>query len=858
MRIGTGLTVPALRSSFQTQQSQLGSMQSIERLSSGLKINRGADDAAGLTISEKLRGQIRGLNRAITNSLDSISMAQTADAAVQENQAMLNRLRELTIQAQDGALTRTDRLEIQKEVDQLVNEIDSIAETTEFNTRKLLDGSSGYRATLDRQRFELYHMGGNTSSTISGKIEANLRLDHLGQRQELKSTILQSSHILTTASTKLKELDTLQSFEAQAALSSGVELLLKGRNRSTAVRIDGEMSLGEMGQLMERAMQTDLGMQKSEVEFVQSWGQFWVKSGAAGADGEFYITGNDAIIDGLGFSTTKQSENSSYTVHASTGSFISDSHGGNAEIGDMQLRFANLEGASIRTTNGLPVIRIIETSRFTIADTNVHGLIGPAAIQDMVSSGYSQPLQISIASGSYTFDQIVNTINTQIDSTAQSPRIRASHNGNVFELKTLDTGTTALISIVADFNTTNYLGFKTGRYEGSGGSPPTLVNPRDFTNGFTVQDPHRRVRLLFSTADGEYDQVRLESPIYPLGLYLSQDMLVSIYNGVFDTQANGLIRADINSSGRLVFQASAEMGTGQDSRFFLVDEDGSDFTFQIPHTTAVSGFFPGNPAVLIGSPSNSSRDMGYQLEGMVNFFVTDGEGNRSDNIVFSGENLLSIGQPYILAKSQIISIMDNANMGHVKVGYRFDELGRFELFSTDYGQNARVILTALDSDSDIRAQKAFGISFNSQDQGVGEKEFRAHLNRRVLNFQIGANRGQSVEIAVGDLRAKALNLDGLDVSTNELATISLGRIDRAVLTMSSTRANLGAFQQRMELLFDNLTTYSVNLTSTESKIRDADVALETVALTRERILSESSISGLQSVRQNASYILQLL
>lgn len=159
MRIGTGLTVPALRSSFQTQQSQLGSMQSIERLSSGLKINRGADDAAGLTISEKLRGQIRGLNRAITNSLDSISMAQTADAAVQENQAMLNRLRELTIQAQDGALTRTDRLEIQKEVDQLVNEIDSIAETTEFNTRKLLDGSSGYRATLDRQRFELYHMG---------------------------------------------------------------------------------------------------------------------------------------------------------------------------------------------------------------------------------------------------------------------------------------------------------------------------------------------------------------------------------------------------------------------------------------------------------------------------------------------------------------------------------------------------------------------------------------------------------------------------------------------------------------------------------------------------------------------------
>ena len=100
-----------------------GIATSIERLSSGLRINRGADDAAGLTISEKLRGQIRGLNRAVSNAQDGISLIQTAEGALSEDASILNRLRELAIQSQSDSLTSTDRLEIQKEVDQLVDEM---------------------------------------------------------------------------------------------------------------------------------------------------------------------------------------------------------------------------------------------------------------------------------------------------------------------------------------------------------------------------------------------------------------------------------------------------------------------------------------------------------------------------------------------------------------------------------------------------------------------------------------------------------------------------------------------------------------------------------------------------------------
>ena len=128
--------ISALVAQGNLSKTQNGLSTSIERLSSGLRINRGADDAAGLTISEKLRGQIRGLNRAVGNAQDGISLIQTAEGALGEDASILNRLRELAIQSQSDSLTSTDRLEIQKEVDQLVDEIDRISSTTEFNTKK--------------------------------------------------------------------------------------------------------------------------------------------------------------------------------------------------------------------------------------------------------------------------------------------------------------------------------------------------------------------------------------------------------------------------------------------------------------------------------------------------------------------------------------------------------------------------------------------------------------------------------------------------------------------------------------------------------------------------------------------------
>jgi flagellin len=115
--------------------------KSMEKLSSGLRINRAGDDAAGLAISEKMRGQIRGLDQSSRNAQDGISLIQTAEGALNETHDILQRMRELAVQGANDTNTTDDRDQIQKEMDQLLSEIDRISNNTQFNTQTLLDGN---------------------------------------------------------------------------------------------------------------------------------------------------------------------------------------------------------------------------------------------------------------------------------------------------------------------------------------------------------------------------------------------------------------------------------------------------------------------------------------------------------------------------------------------------------------------------------------------------------------------------------------------------------------------------------------------------------------------------------------------
>ena len=158
--------VPALNAWRNMGVNQSHLSKSLERLSSGLRINRAADDAAGLTISEKMRGQISGLTMASKNAQDGISLIQTAEGGLNETHSILQRMRELGVEAANDTLTSSDREEIQKEVDQLIDEIDRIGNTTEFNTKKLLNGSLAQTLTDDSDFFDAVEATSDTKDGV--------------------------------------------------------------------------------------------------------------------------------------------------------------------------------------------------------------------------------------------------------------------------------------------------------------------------------------------------------------------------------------------------------------------------------------------------------------------------------------------------------------------------------------------------------------------------------------------------------------------------------------------------------------------------------------------------------------------
>lgn len=152
--------------------------KNLEKLSSGYKINRAGDDAAGLAISEKMRGQIRGLDMATKNAQDSISLIQTAEGALNETHAILQRMRELAVQSSNDTNVTADRNALQLEINSLAQEITRISTDTEFNTQKLLNGKFGAAigsagsATANVANSKVFHIGANSGQSINLSIKS--------------------------------------------------------------------------------------------------------------------------------------------------------------------------------------------------------------------------------------------------------------------------------------------------------------------------------------------------------------------------------------------------------------------------------------------------------------------------------------------------------------------------------------------------------------------------------------------------------------------------------------------------------------------------------------------------------------
>jgi len=189
MRINNNIM--AMNANRQLGINNTGTAKSLEKLSSGFRVNRAGDDAAGLSISEKMRAQIRGLNMASKNAQDGISLIQTAEGALDEVHAILQRMRELAVQsANDTNMTTVDRQAMQAEVNQLLEEISGIATRTEFNTQKLLDGNF---------KDKKLQIGANAAQEMDIEIKA-MNTSGLGVKNLYKALTMEDGKIKETTS----------------------------------------------------------------------------------------------------------------------------------------------------------------------------------------------------------------------------------------------------------------------------------------------------------------------------------------------------------------------------------------------------------------------------------------------------------------------------------------------------------------------------------------------------------------------------------------------------------------------------------------------------------------------------------
>ncbi|MDM5297584.1 flagellin Hag [Bacillus pumilus] len=220
--------IAALNTLNRLSSNNAASQKNMEKLSSGLRINRAGDDAAGLAISEKMRGQIRGLEMASKNAQDGISLIQTAEGALTETHAILQRMRELTVQAGNTGTQQTEDLDaIQEEVTALIAEIDGIGDRTQFNGKQLLDGSETAGFT--------FQIGANGGQTIDVTI-ASMKAGDIGTNAGLQVSGLTLNNFGTN------------DFDTQlAAVDDAINAVSKQRSALGAVQNRLEHTINNLG-----------------------------------------------------------------------------------------------------------------------------------------------------------------------------------------------------------------------------------------------------------------------------------------------------------------------------------------------------------------------------------------------------------------------------------------------------------------------------------------------------------------------------------------------------------------------------------------------------------------------------------
>ena len=884
MRINNN--IPALKTLRKLESTNKSLSKSIQKLSTGLRINSAADDAAGFAISEKMRSQISGLDIAIKNSQDGISFLQTAEGALGDVNSILQRMRELSVQASNDSLTSNDRQYIQLEIDELRDQINRIAGTTQFNRKRILDGSSGALWSSSDLNVKARINGGLTYTDQFGQkvsSEGNYRIEvttEPGQPQVQKSNIINQT-------VTLKEIQSV-SFEPDLSIFQTININT-GTDSTGAVSGDGWDFAGNTLTIngdgffkIEGTGETTFNhivvspdvnakVMLSNVNInVNSSSNEICAFDMTGATVDMYLDGTNSLVSQRNRAAIEVPEGSNLTISSAKG----DGKTSGSLLAGWQITdFFDGNGA------GIGGAFLYEELKGDIQSyVSVHQPIGSITINGgtiTAGSGFGPGIGGSGDGGSIT----INGGNvTAITSSGISAGIGSSSSRYV----TGNGDTTNSIKITITGGMINAKSNWSAAIGGGYASDSGMIRIRNGMQNFiSTVGPSPMYNSSEWIGRGEYGTI---SDVKYLNISqltprkLPWSVPVENINAIEHMPTLPEIPQFYNTSGAFL--------VSQPQTLTITQGDGKTASITLYETDTM----PDVAAKINDAIANSLGQAKYTDNPGKFCTISDGTEGTSESVyektaIYDDDGNL-IG--YDTQATMLIRSAIPGKIGELSFSGDEDLLNALGLNTIQPSSESTYTASVYDAHSgkavavnvkssdnefpslippeiDIRVDAMAGLksTWNESTKAfmlVQDDSYSAmiHLKDNTTIFQTGANQGEDFIIQLGDTSSFALGIDVVNLLTRENASRSIGILDRAISKVSSQRAKIGAYNNALDYTMENLTTTSANLTDAESRIRDADMAQEYMDFVKWQILNQSGTSMLAQANNLPQSVMSLL
>lgn len=753
---------------------------SIKNLSSGMQINAFKDNPSRMAISEKMRGFILGLQTSSQNAQDGISYLQTAEGASNEITSMLQRMRELAVEGANGVYTANDRLEIQKEIDQLKEEIDRISDTTQFNTKKLINGDSTGAWNVGNDKISAVING----TVADGNYDINVDVKP-GQNQ------VQSTQIFS-----------LREGELGAYISD------KGTTNIGSVSNPEDINMpnpASAGYTVTVSNPTDGGVAGTTISASMSYVNSYQQEGSTMAFGDVTaITTNESGYFLVEFPESSSSASAGTTFRVK---FIS------AETGD--------EGAWVE---------------FSTADGKLTG--------DYNSNGFNLKFDIPMLAGATEVkggDKFLFNV-SDFKGTANGDDLLAQGGGAL-------------------------------QVSGNGVTGPTIVysNP----NSLTKEDNQNGIE---ETNDVTVHIVSLD----PKTGYVSQgEMTLGFEEKVGGATQAGTTTINLRGEGQ-----AATSTTKLSELANFVDENGVELFANTQELTIygnnskVTIYLEGDDTLQdfvdkLTTAITKDLGMGSGLtevdKRLVNFNEVEGVGfgvvpgtmilqsaltGKTGELSFTGNQKLmdALGLETVQESSQNLqTITAKDNLTGVVMGERVTSNSRV----TDVIPGLDLIVDSRTGVDAVWNEGTGKIDFTPSNR-LENKNLNIHVVDARTEIQVGTEKGEKLDVSLPALDTIALGIGNTNINTQDDAQRAITEIDNALTKVVSVRAKIGANINRLESTMNTLATAEENTVSSESRIRDTNIAKETTAMTAAQVAYQANISLLAQANQIPAIAMQLL